>query len=49
MNTSLEIIRSAGTDHLCYRVEKDTFVAVHNQMLSPPVLPGGERYIRGSP
>ena len=34
MNTSLEIIRSAGTDHLCYRVEKDTFVAVHNQMLS---------------
>ena len=34
MNTSFEIIRSAGTDHLCYRVENDTFVAVHNQMLS---------------
>ena len=34
MNTSLEIIRSAGTDHLCYRVENDIFVAVHNQMLS---------------
>ena len=34
MNTSFEIIRSAGTDHLCYRVKNDTFVAVHNQMLS---------------
>ena len=34
MNTSLEIIRSAGTDHLCYRMEDDTFVAVHNPMLS---------------
>lgn len=34
MNTSLEIIRSAGTDHLCYRMEEDTFVAVHNPMLS---------------
>ena len=31
MNTSFEIIRSAGTDHLCYRVKNDTFVAVHNQ------------------
>ena len=34
MNTSLEIIRSAGTDYLCYRMEDDTFVAVHNPMLS---------------
>ncbi len=34
MNTSLKIIRSAGTDHLCYRMEDDTFVAVHNPMLS---------------
>ena len=33
MNTSLEIIRSAGTDYLCYRMEDDTFVAVHNPML----------------
>ena len=38
MNTSLEIIRLAGMDHLCYRVENDTFVAVHNQMLSYTIL-----------
>lgn len=34
MNTSLEIIRSARTDYLCYRMEDDTFVTVHNPMLS---------------
>lgn len=32
MNISFEIIRSAGTEYLCYR-QDDTFVAVHNQML----------------
>lgn len=33
MNTSLEIIRSAGTEHLCYK-QNDTFVAVNNPTLS---------------
>ena len=34
MKTLFEIIRSEGTEYLCYRVDGDTFVAVHNEMIS---------------